>query len=274
MSLLEIGFLAYVQAEIDEGWYGLGDGSYGLGVAQTVLLERGRYEGANYRVTLTFTAAERGIATHIGPTTTTMELRAELTDTTLDFRTDGDMKAYIPTYAFEETEKHPAVSWDPSDCFVTLELCYDPGMSCTPWRLDQEPLPDPELDYTTDVSEDMRVDYQGRVIGTDREQRFPHAIECCLTYDELTFVVLDVDSDGVADPTVTYEDGRNLFAIDTSGTIVWTAPLVTGDSGAYYYNYIWRVDETLFTGLYPIDSGARMNATLDPQSGTLLAKDL
>ena len=267
-NTVEMHFLAYAEDAIDEGWYGLGNRSYGIGLSETLLPDRGRYEGANYRVTLTFHGLEQDIETQIGSTSTTIELSCEVTSTTVDFLAEGNMQGYIPIHEFESTDNHPAVEWEPSDCHVVLQLDYDPGMSCTPSRIEQDPPLDPDLDYTTQLTPDIQIDYRGRVTGTATEQRFPKAIDHCLLFDDLAIVGLDPDSDGFDDPSFQYEKAQNLVAIDSTGQVAWVAEPATsyeGDRG-YYYT-LWRIDDSLFAKVRGLGKAGRMTVELNPETG-------
>jgi hypothetical protein len=209
MSLIELAGIMTAEKEEDAGYLDLTGGAQSLVLAKEILPTRGRYEHAWFRVTLTITDERQDIESQLEPTISIHEFRGRADADLGAIRFfDGDsIQGYIGFDQFSQTAASPGTDWDPTDCYVTIHVAYDPGLTAKRTSfLESDRSPDPALGYITELPQlDLQVDYRGHIDGTQTEQRFPKAIEYCLPVTKSALVVLDPDAEGTADPNHEYD---------------------------------------------------------------------
>lgn len=278
MLQAELAGIVTTEKEEDKGYLDLTGGALSLVLAREILPTRGRYEHAWFRVTLTVTTEKQGTERRVDPTISIHEVRGRADADLGAVRFfDGDtIQGYIGFNQFHDTAASPGTDWDPRDCYVTIQVAYDPGLTCKRTEfLQSDRSPDPALGYVTELPHlDLEVDYRGHVVGTETDQRFPKAIEYCLPVAQYGLVVLDPDTEGVTNAEYEYEIGRNLLAIESTGEVAWTAAPVTANGSPYTYAYLWRVSDRIFSRLYGLNEAPNIIAELDPATGEVIAQGL
>ncbi|MBO4248985.1 hypothetical protein IL252_14275 (plasmid) [Halomicrobium sp. IBSBa] len=172
-----------------------------------------------------------------------------------------DQHGVFGTFSLEPFNYEPAgvhragVDWDPENCYVKLQIRHDTGDEVR-------------------LSSDLKVDYRGRITGSKMEQRFTNPIRNCIMYKQTALVVLNLNEEGVTEPTCHSEDGENLFAIDPSGEITWRGQVVTLGDEQFLHRIHWLVGDHLFSKMASIDTGERIVAELDPKTGKIMATDI
>ncbi|KAA9401012.1 hypothetical protein Har1131_20565 [Haloarcula sp. CBA1131] len=279
MVQTELAGIMTAEKEEDEGYLDLTGGTQSLVLAKEILPTRGQYEHAWFRVTLTVTDERQDIEPQLEPTISRHEFRGQA-DAELEairFLHGDSIQGYIGFNQFCDTPASPDSDWDPTDCYVTIQVAYDPGLTCKRTTfLKSDRSPDPALGYITEFPQlDLQVDYRGHIVGTEIEQRFPKAIEYCLPVSNSALVVLDPDSEGTADAGYEYETGRNLLAIKPTGEIAWTVDQVTNSHDTVYiHTYPWRVSTRVFSKLRSLSEGPNIIAELDPETGEVITVDI
>ncbi|MHC3381905.1 hypothetical protein [Haloarcula sp. H-GB5] len=275
MIQTELAGTMTAEKEEDEGYLDLTGGAQCLVLAKEVLPTRGQYEGAWFRVTLTVTDERQGIESQLNPTISMHEFRG---------RADADLKAirffdgdsiqgYIGFHQFSDESAALSSDWDPTDCYVTIQIAYDPGLTCKRTSLLKSGRsPDPALGYITELPQlDLQVDYRGQIVGTETEQRFHKAIECCLPVSNSALIILDPDSEGTPNPSYEYESGRNLLAVKPTGEVDWTVGQVTDShDNVYIHTDLWRVSNRVFSKLHSTGDEPNIIAELDPETGEVI----
>jgi len=276
MIQTELAGIMTAEKEEDEGYFDFTGSGHSLVLAKEILPTRCRYEHAWFRVTLTVTDERQGIESRLDPTISMHEFRGRAdTDLGAIRFFDGDsIQGYIGFDQFSNTSMTSGTDWDPTDCYVTIHVAYDPGLTSRQTSfLNSDRSPDPDLGYITELPQlNVQVDYRGHIVGTETEQRFPKAIDHCLQFDEMVIVGLDPDSEGVDHPTFNYKEAQNLFAIESTGEVAWIAEPATsyeGDRG-YYYT-LWRINDSLFAKVRGLGKAGRTIVQLNPETGEIIS---
>lgn len=161
----------------------------------------------------------------------------------------------------------------PSELYVEMRITYDPGCTYTQTSFQEiVAAEDPDIDYLTEFeSIGMTADYRGRVFTTDTEQRFPMEIRSVLPASDGLLVLLDADTDGVANPTVECSAHTNLLRVTSSGEIDWIVePVRENNYSEPYHRHMWWHENRLLTESGGVDSGHDPYIEVDHRSGTVV----